>query len=280
MLFSLIVGSVERTAPLSRLLASLAAQSERDFEVILVDQNGDERLAPLADIWSEAGMRLRRIRAARGLSHARNAGLAVAGGELVAFPDDDCWYPTTLLATVAVWFAAHAELAGLTGRTVAPGGEPTCGRWAPAAAEISRRRVFRQGNSASLFLRRAAVAAVGGFDEQLGLGADSPWWAGEETDYLLRLLEHGFRLQYVPSLEIFHLPQLLTAAEKVRRSGRGMGRVMRRHHMGVAAATLFCARPLLGAAWKGVTAQPAVARYYLHSFLGRVEGLLGRCLAS
>jgi len=277
MRFSLIVCTVDRTAPLSRLLASLAGQSEPDFEVILVDQNTDERLAPLARIWSEAGLRLRRIRCRRGLSRARNAGTAVARGQLLAFPDDDCWYPPTLLSTVAGWLEDHSELAGVTGRTVAPDGAATCGRWARQEAEISRRSVWRQGNSASLFLRRAAVEAVGGFDETLGLGADSPWWAGEETDFLLRLLADGCRLRYLPSLQIFHPPQEATAAEKVRRGGRGMGRVMRRHHFGVAATAVFCARPLLGAAWKGASARMGEARYYLNSFVGRVEGLLGRC---
>lgn len=277
MQFSLIVCTIDRTAPLPRLLASLSVQSERDFEVILVDQNSDERLAPLARIWSEAGLRLRRVRSARGLSRARNAGMIQAQGRLLAFPDDDCWYPPTALATVAAWMDGHPDWAGITGRTVTPDGEPTCGRWARQEAEITRAGVWRQGNSASLFLRRAAVDSVGGFDETLGLGADSPWWAGEETDYLLRLLAQGCRLRYRPDLEIFHPAQETTAADKVRRGGRGMGRVMRRHRFSVAAMTVFCARPLLGAAWKVVSARKGEARYYLNSSLGRVEGLLGRC---
>ena len=42
-----------------------------------------------------------RLRSARGLSRARNAGLAHVEADLVAFPDDDCVYPPGLLERVA-----------------------------------------------------------------------------------------------------------------------------------------------------------------------------------
>jgi glycosyltransferase involved in cell wall biosynthesis len=292
MLFSLIVCSVDRTEPLPRLLGSLAAQSEKDFEVILVDQNGDDRLSPILRTWSGAGLRIRPITSALGLSRARNRGIKLAQGRYLAFPDDDCWYPPDLLAAVSSRFQAHPEMAGITGRTVEPGGSGTCGRWWPREATISRRHVWRQGNSASIFLRREVVEAVGLFDETLGLGADSPWWAGEETDYLVRLLAGGYQLRYVPDLRIFHPAESRAAnghpAEvcgvrpasltKVRRGGRGMGRVMRKHRFGIVSTAVFCARPLLGAALKSLLADRSRARYYLHSFVGRMEGLLGRCL--
>ncbi len=278
MRFSLILCSVDRTQPLARLLASVGAQSLSNCEVILVDQNDDDRLVPLVHLWTEAGLSIRRIRSPRGLSRARNAGIAQAGGEVFAFPDDDCWYPPTLLADVSGWLERHPQLAGVTGRTVTPDGVGTCGRWSPREEPVSRRRAWRQGNSASLFLHREAIEKAGGFDESLGLGADSLWWAGEETDYLLRLLALGLELRYVPRLRVFHPRPETSTIEKVRGGGRGMGRVMRLHGFGPLATAAFCARPLAGAAWKGLRADPAQARYYLHSFLGRVEGLLGRPL--
>jgi GT2 family glycosyltransferase len=49
---------------------------------------------------------------------------------------------------------------------------------------------------------RAAVAAVGPFDVRLGVGTRFP--GGDDNDFGLRLLEHGFRIAYVPEAVITH----------------------------------------------------------------------------
>ena len=54
-----------------------------------------------------------------------------------------------------------------------------------------------------MFLRREVVRDYS-FDESLGVGAGTPWGAGEETDYLLRLLEDGHRIFYDPAIAIWH----------------------------------------------------------------------------
>ncbi len=56
--------------------------------------------------------------------HARNLGLALARGELVGFPDDDCLLPAGLLDRVSAGFAADPALAVLTGPAASPDGGP------------------------------------------------------------------------------------------------------------------------------------------------------------
>ena len=52
MKFSLIVATKNRVNEVDRLLHSLVAQSHRDFEVILVDQNIDDRLSDVVNCYS------------------------------------------------------------------------------------------------------------------------------------------------------------------------------------------------------------------------------------
>ncbi|MGH8316235.1 MAG: glycosyltransferase family A protein, partial [Steroidobacterales bacterium] len=111
---SLIVATVGRETELARCLSSLAAQSRQAFEVVLVDQNDDDRVAALLDR-QRAPFPLVHVRTRPGLSHARNVGLTMAGGHIVGFPDDDCWYDADTVARVLQFFAGRPDAQGLSG---------------------------------------------------------------------------------------------------------------------------------------------------------------------
>src|ERR1700761_2332755 len=100
---SLILATVDRVQELTRLLRSIEAQQMPGLELIVVDQNVDDRVKVLLD---QAALftSYTPIRSSRGLSRARNAGLAIARGHIIGFPDDDCWYPEGLLPQVKAWF--------------------------------------------------------------------------------------------------------------------------------------------------------------------------------
>src|SRR5450756_1841604 len=117
MRFSLIVATLQRTTELRRLFASLERQAYRDFEVIVVDQNPDDRLLPIIGAFA-AKLTIRRLTCAPGLWRARNVGLREAKGDIVSFPDDDCWYDGGLLAIVNQRLTDHPEWDGVLGDAV------------------------------------------------------------------------------------------------------------------------------------------------------------------
>ena len=105
-LVSLLVCTKGRSAQLERLFDSLLLQTHRDFEVVLVDQNEPGTLEPIVGRYRDR-LVIDHARSAPGLSRARNVGLARCRGDLVAFPDDDCWYPPGLVAELVRMFAEH-----------------------------------------------------------------------------------------------------------------------------------------------------------------------------
>lgn len=274
MKFSLIVATVHRTEPLVRLLASLAGQTCRDFELILVDQNPDDRVKVLADAWS-GRMTILHVRSEKGLSRARNLGIVAAAGEIVAFPDDDCWYAPETLQTVDTWFAVHPEFGFLSTSATDEDGQLAAGRWLPASAEITRSNVFRTHISFSLFFRKSAILAAGGFDELLGLGSGSKFGSGEETDFVLRVMSFGNRGWYERSLAVFHparLPDSSPTAQKQALSyGLGFGYVLRRHKFSVLTVLYLCLRPAGGWILSVLIFRP-IARVYLATLRGRLDG--------
>ncbi|MFQ3623830.1 MAG: glycosyltransferase family A protein, partial [Acetobacteraceae bacterium] len=113
--FSLIVATVGRDRDLAVLLESVLAQGRAELEVIVVDQNGDDRLdAVLAPFRQRLALEHRRT-GRRHANAARNLGLGLARGDIVAFPDDDCVLPPGVLDRVDRAFADDPDLAVLTG---------------------------------------------------------------------------------------------------------------------------------------------------------------------
>lgn len=235
---SLILATLGRTDDVGHAIRSLAAQSDRRFELIVVDQNPDDRLVPFLDEGTHAGLDITHLRLDRpNLSGARNLGLAKASGDIVAFPDDDCWYEPDTIKHMLAAFEANASLGGLIGHWVE---QAAAQNQTPRSALLSNDdwRRFRGGNASSitLFIKHELLSRLGGFDERFGVGR---WYgAAEETDFILRALASDAKLLSTPDVRVHHrfstkpTPQLLEDCRNARKRARGTGGLYAKHRLG------------------------------------------------
>lgn len=280
MKFSLIVPTINRKEQLDRLLDSLKRQDHRDFEVFVVDQNPEGRLEdilaryrdhlPLTHIWTPTP----------GAARARNLGLKQADGDMIAFPDDDCWYPDGLLTRVIRYFDENPELDGVFGKTVDETGADSANVWSPdSVLEVTRQNIWTSSIAAAAFFKLAVTDRVGLFDEDMGVGAGTKWGACEETDFIVRGLDLGFTFRYDPSI-IVHHPQVITgfddrAIARALSYGRGQGYVLRKQRFPLKMIARFLIRPAGGAVLSLLTGRWNKMRYHLAAFRGRLSGLRG-----
>ena len=231
---SLVVATLGRVDPLARLLASLAIQAGPSFEILVVDQNAPGTLDALLAAYDDR-LAIRHLRSAPGLSRARNVGIAAARAPLVAFPDDDCWYPAGTVGRVVALMAAAPGLAGISGRTADAEGRDSVSPFGKEACRITRRNYLECGNSNGLVFRREVFAAIGGFDERLGVGSGTPFGSGEEADVLLRAIAHDLDIRFLPDLVIHHDQVETDPAKTLVRSatyGAGFGALLAKHRFG------------------------------------------------
>lgn len=281
-LVSLIVATVGRTDELRRLLASLSECHPREFEVIVVDQNSDDRLVPVLRDAADLDIRRLHLAGRLGVCRARNVGLECARADLVAFPDDDCWYPSDFFAA-AIGRLGEGGFDGVTGRAADGRGRSINGRFATEPAHVSRSNAFTTQIEWTSVLSTSAVRAVGGFREDLGPGAGTPWRSCEGVDLDLRLIAEGFDLFFDPKLYAHHDEVALdrpgpAERERGRSYGRGLGYVLRAHQYPPWHLAYWVARPLANLLWAVARGRFARARYFAAVALGRSEGYLRRCL--
>jgi glycosyltransferase involved in cell wall biosynthesis len=237
--FSLIVATLGRSTELENFFESLAAQAYPDLECIVVDQNQDRRVKDIADRWTNS-LNIKIIDSAPGLSRARNVGLAAATGDIVAFPDDDCWYTPSLLANISTWIEDHPEYNVLTVGSRDLNGVFSGNRWIRNRCEIRPSNAFRTTFSSTIFVRRTTATQNQRFDESIGVGSGTRFGSGEETDFVLGLLASGARGYFDRTWHIGH-PKRDMLSGQIDKSracsyGRGMGYVLRKHSQDLLAA--------------------------------------------
>jgi glycosyltransferase involved in cell wall biosynthesis len=196
-------------------------------ELIVVDQNDDDRVIPLVEALPGYITVLHLRLKEKNVSAARNAGLASSSGEIIAFPDDDCWYPAHLLNRVDAWFGENRDYSVLAVGAIDSAGVPSGNRWIQDACDISPVNVLRTTFCSSLFVSDLARSRRILFDPKLS--------RGEETDFILRLLATGLRGRFDRELHIHH-PRRDMLSGTVSRAravsyGAGMGRLVRRHSL-------------------------------------------------
>jgi succinoglycan biosynthesis protein ExoO len=162
MLVSVIVPACAAEATIGRCVASLLAQTYPRWEAIIVADDGRDYAALLAGI-GIADPRLRFVSTGAvhsGCHHARNVGLAAAGGKIVAQLDaDDCYAPDRLAALTPLAAAHGAVVDRVAVVSDTDGGvlytAPSCG---PSALRLSAEALLDLGVPLFPVLRRPFAA--------------------------------------------------------------------------------------------------------------------------
>lgn len=163
---------------LKEAIASALAQLDERSELLVVDDGSTDRTAALLATVDDR--RLRTVAGAgKGVSAARNLGLAAARGDYVAFLDHDDLWPAGRQAVLTKALRDHPEAGAAYGRILV---RAEADAVQPERATRLHGQHLSTNISASLF-RTTFVRGVGGFSEDLRLG--------EDADFHNRLTEAG-----------------------------------------------------------------------------------------
>ncbi len=194
---SVVVCSYNGERTIRDCLDGLGGLAYPDFEVIVVDDGSNDKTAAIA---REYGFRVISSEN-RGLSSARNTGLEAAGGEIVAYTDDDARPDPHWLTYLAATFMS-TDYVGVGGPNVAPPGDgpiAACVANAPGGPlhVLLDDREAEHIPGCNMAYRREYLQAIGGFDPQFRA-------AGDDVDVCWRLQEHGWRLGFSPAAVVWH----------------------------------------------------------------------------
>jgi GT2 family glycosyltransferase len=224
---SVIVPTHSRPDSLRRCLEALASLDypRSQFELVIVD-DGEQGLAELVAPFAERVSLNLVAGEGRGPALARNAGMAAATGELLAFTDDDCAPEPGWLAALARAVGDRERIAG--GRTV----NGLTGNRFSAASQAINDAVYDHYNAEpehAGFLASNNLAGPTGCFERLG-GFDGRFSlaAGEDRDLCTRWLEQGGELAYEPAAIVNHFHELDLRGFWRQHYGYGRGTYLQR----------------------------------------------------
>jgi glycosyltransferase involved in cell wall biosynthesis len=208
--------TLSRTQEVNNFLESLKNQSFTGFELIVVDQNNDRRLAPLIEQYSCWYKIVYLQNTQKGLSRNRNLGLPYASGDIIAFPDDDCEYHYDTLQRVNNFFST-TDYSFLTFRQE----DKLSGRsdFLKNQCDITYHNIFQTAISFCIFAKKWLLEQFV-FDEQLGAGAR--FGSGEESDMIAFFLKNKAKGFYDGFYTICH-PIHNIAYNQKRALGYGEG---------------------------------------------------------
>lgn len=221
---SVVLCTRDRPAGAGRTLDSLLELRHRALEVIVVDNAPSDRATrDLVERFARRDDRVRYVREdRRGLSCARNRGLREAGGEFIAFTDDDVRVDQLWINGLLRGFSRQPDVSCVTGLVASAAlghraeqyfdrrvwwsssCEPRVYTGARGAADSPLHPytagIF--GTGANFAARVGVLRALGGFDECLGAGSRTQ--GGEDLDMFVRLIRAGHAICYEPSALVWH----------------------------------------------------------------------------
>lgn len=292
---SLIIATYNRSEQLMVTLRSVATQSAEplQWECIVVDNNSQDDTRQRVEEFASAHRQLcvrYLFEPKQGLSHARNAGIVAAEGEILAFIDDDERIVEEFVEAYIDLFDCCSEAMSAGGKIIAeyPSGRPSwMSRYVeqpianpmdfgPNVRRFPKGRIPGGGNMA---FRREVFDHVGLFNTELGR-TGKKLIGGEESDLFERAKRCGMTCYYQPRAVMYHIIPESKLTEDYfdrlsyntgvsqRRRAEVSGRVLRLYMFEVAkwVATLLL----------GLVHRPEQTRYLVKMRWGISRGIFGR----
>jgi GT2 family glycosyltransferase len=224
-----VVTTRGRFSCLQRLFESLDTQTYRNFTVILGDQTGGEVPAPLLTAYADKFAVKHCPIPHCSLSEARNALLPQVSGEIISLADDDCYFAQDAFARLVEYVEETPQAGAFVGIGYNFPVKTNIHR--KPGKQLSRFTVFHGCPSWCVFIKTEVCRKVGSFDVGMGIGAPTRRQSGEETDYLLRILDIGCLVFRCPSVHVFHDPEETENINLDKIYCYGIGRMyLIRHH--------------------------------------------------
>jgi GT2 family glycosyltransferase len=212
---SVVVASYNGGRTLQVCLQSLTHLNYSDYEVILVDDGSTDATPEIAKLFPQ----VRYIRQPnQGLSAARNAGIAAATGQIVAFTDDDCRADEDWLSYL-VHDLSDGELVGIGGHNFLPP-DDSCVAAAVLASPGGPAHVLLTDREAehvpgcNMAFFKWALEEIGGFDPVFRK-------AGDDVDVCWRLQERGYKIGFSPAGFVWHYRRSTVQAYLKQQAGYG-----------------------------------------------------------
>jgi len=204
---SIVVPTHARPAQLRECLAALAELDypREQLEVIVVDDGGGIPLEPVLEPFRDRIELTLLSQHQAGPGAARNTGVERAGGELLAFTDDDCRPERDWLRRLAKRYIAEPER-GFGGRTINVLMENPFSSANQLLIDAGYAHNNRDPNDARFFTTNNLVLPKKIFEE---VGRfDASFITSEDREFCDRWIASGFRLTYVPEAVVFHAHRL------------------------------------------------------------------------
>jgi GT2 family glycosyltransferase len=194
---SVVVCSFNGARTLRDTCEGLVKVEYPDYEVIVVDDGSTDDTAAIAREYNFRVMSTEN----RGLSNARNIGLALASGEIVAYIDDDAYPDPHWLTYLAAAFVS-TDHAGIGGPNLPPPGDghiAECVANAPGGPihVLVSDQEAEHIPGCNMAFRRNRLLAIGGFDPQYRA-------AGDDVDACWRLQAWGWTIGFSPAAVVWH----------------------------------------------------------------------------
>jgi GT2 family glycosyltransferase len=213
---SVVVPVYDNPEGIASLLDALRGQTYPCFDIVVVDNGSSPELV----IGQEYPFRLQVIRCLTPGSYAaRNAGVCMVGGDILAFTDSDCVPAPDWIENGVRALHAGSEQVAIGGeiRINEPSTRTGVGLYQYASGFQQQENIERRGfaATANLFCTAEQFRKVGPFDERLFSGADREWaW---------RASTHGYEIQFCHDACVATAPRtsLRAAIRQARRVAAG-----------------------------------------------------------